>query len=209
MDWKDFWTEYLATLGGMATILAALGFLTKTLVEQWFKKGYKKWESELEQRFKEDLKRYESKLDIIGARDTTKFDLLHNKRVEAINSLYAQVTVAFSSFNSFLLAYNVVQVLKTTNGDKNVTIKQNAFLKDLDALRKMYAFYRLYFDDQTNKLVEMFMYYVGGHDCDSLRYKDDLDLIRMKTATRFAGVEMRFKELLGVTNCEEPTGGKE
>jgi len=70
----DFWKQYAATLGGTVTALAIVKVLSETLLKNWFKR---------------DFKRFEQKLDVLSKRQEIAFGALHTKRAEIIAKLYA------------------------------------------------------------------------------------------------------------------------
>ena len=83
----EFWKIYFATLGGLATVIGLIRLFGKSLLEQWLKRDYKKWESELEQRLKQDFKRYEIKLDAFASNDEVRFNYRHLEQAKAISQI--------------------------------------------------------------------------------------------------------------------------
>lgn len=98
------WKEILIALGGNATILIVLAFLTRSLVQTWLNKDVKKFEvglaatasSELE-RLKSELRagadasleRLRMELQAKSLEHRVRFSKLHERRAEAIEELYS------------------------------------------------------------------------------------------------------------------------
>lgn len=83
MDWQTLLTAYAGALGGTATALALVGVFGKTLLEHWFNK---------------DFKRYESKLDSIASKEGKKFEYLFPQQADAARELLALSKKAGKSY---------------------------------------------------------------------------------------------------------------
>jgi hypothetical protein len=96
-----FWQLYLTSLGGTATALLGAGFLGRTLIEQWFRK---------------DFKRFEAKLDQVASAEQTKFSWLHTKRAETVSELYGKLAKVDYMLTKLLAQEGIKAQMATSEG---------------------------------------------------------------------------------------------
>jgi hypothetical protein len=93
-----FWQLFFASLGGTGTALLIAGFLGRMLIEQWFRK---------------DFKRFEAKLDQIASAEQTKFAHRHEKQASIAAKAYAEVVELTKQVDAYHLAELRVTILKS------------------------------------------------------------------------------------------------
>jgi len=97
--------EVLVVLGGNATLLVILGFLSRSLLQTWLAKDLKRFEADLQSRASSELERLKcelkaqadvsieqlkSRLQQVVIEHQVRFSRLHQRRAEAIEQLYSR-----------------------------------------------------------------------------------------------------------------------
>jgi hypothetical protein len=202
MDWHAFFSA----IGGTATALLVLGFLGRTLVEQWFKK---------------DLKRFENKLDEIAAAQQIKFTKLHDSRSGIVADLFLKVI----GLERLLDHYHRVKIfinLAESDLQRQTEKKQaeEAFQTVRErrhALESFVEINRIYFSQGfVEQLKDLFPLVDRaiikiGQISDSIPLEQaawgDSEVLLMQSELRrnIAKIELQFKELLGVENGDKGT----
>jgi len=134
-----FWQLYFASLGGTATALLIVGFLGRTLIEQWFRK---------------DFKRFEAKLDQIASSEQTKFAHRHEKQASIAAKAYADVVELNRQVDAYHFAELRVTVIKSlgekSRAEESASKAHQQLQETLGTLEKYIAQNRLYLDDDIS-----------------------------------------------------------
>lgn len=74
------------------TILVALGFLGRTIINRWVAKDIQKSKTEIEKITNIELEKIRTSLDIEKFKSEIQFTKFHEKRIEVINEIYNKLT---------------------------------------------------------------------------------------------------------------------
>jgi hypothetical protein len=81
------WQEFLQTLGGQAVLLAAVGYLIKTLVSSRLEKDAEAFKADLKRNADIEIERLKNALQMTAIEHQVRFSKLHEQRVEIIGKL--------------------------------------------------------------------------------------------------------------------------
>lgn len=81
------WEELLKTFGGQAILLAAVGYLIKTLVSNRFERDAEQFKHELKRTSDIEIERLKNALQMAAIEHQVRFSKLHEQRVEIIGKL--------------------------------------------------------------------------------------------------------------------------
>jgi hypothetical protein len=197
-----FWQLFFASLGGTATALVIAGFLGRTLIEQWFKK---------------DFKRFEAKLDQIASAEQTKFAHRHEKQASIAAEAYADVVELNRQVDAYHLAELRVTIIKSvvekSRAEESASKAHQQLQAALGALEKYIARNRLYLDDDISEQLDAFCKTVSraavsigslgmsieDRDIEGEReMRRELNQILAALSEARKHIEGHFKRLLGV-----------
>ena len=182
----EIWKEYLAALGGTATALAIVKFLSETLLKQYLKK---------------DEIRFENKLDALASKEETKYSYLHPKRVDAAVEIYEQCRKLAIALDLYITAAKITDKL-SDSAEVNAERHKNRQEVDklLSSTTESVTKSRLYFSKETSDVVASLINYAWKLSALSReREKQSLVEIEASIRQKFETVESHFKELVGTT----------
>jgi hypothetical protein len=81
------WQEFLQTLGGQAILLAAVGYLIKTLVSSRLEKDAEAFKADLKRNSDMEIERLKNALQMTALEHQVRFSKLHERRAEIIGKL--------------------------------------------------------------------------------------------------------------------------
>jgi hypothetical protein len=84
------WEEVIKTLGGTAILVAALAWLSKSLLTNFLSKNVEQFKSELQASSQRSIESFKASLQIEAHRNAVEYTALHAKRAELISELYAR-----------------------------------------------------------------------------------------------------------------------
>ena len=84
------WNDILPTLGGMAILVAAIAWLSKSLLINLLSKDVERFKSELQASSQRSVESFKASLQIEAYRYAVEYSALHAKRAELISELYAR-----------------------------------------------------------------------------------------------------------------------
>jgi hypothetical protein len=142
------WREILLALGGNATLLLVLAFLSRSLLQTWLTKDIKKFETDLKgkadselERLKAELKaegdvsieQLKGRLQLAATEHEVRFSNLHQKRAEVIADLYQRLVKVSLAGERFVY---------------QLSLSNEEYLETLDRIQEFATFYetnRIYF----------------------------------------------------------------
>lgn len=84
------WDDILRTLGGLAILVAALAWLSKSLLTNLLSKDVERFKSELQASSQRSVESLKASLQIEAQRHSVEYSALHARRAELISELYAR-----------------------------------------------------------------------------------------------------------------------
>ena len=98
---SSFWQQLLILFGGNAMLLAALGFLFKSLLSQMLAKDIEKFKTELKAGADVELERHKHTLQIAALEHQVRFAKLHEKRALVVADLYKRFVAAYWAAHTY------------------------------------------------------------------------------------------------------------
>lgn len=120
------YADILRTLGGMAILVAALAWLSKTLLTAFLSKDLERFKSDLQASSQISIESYKASLQLEAQRHAVTYSALHSKRAEL-------VAVDFTNFNK-LFAITLHGLHHTAVSFESVYSRKN----------KLFHLFRLY-----------------------------------------------------------------
>jgi hypothetical protein len=93
--------EVLKFLGGAAIVLAAVGWLVRSLVSHFLSKDVESYKGRLQSQATIELERLRHSLRLIASEHEKQIHLLHERRAEVIGELYRRLIEFVSAATSF------------------------------------------------------------------------------------------------------------
>jgi hypothetical protein len=85
------WEDILRTLGGMAILVSALAWLSRSLLTSLLSKDIERFKSDLQVSSQKSVEAFKSSLQLEAQRHAVEYSALHSKRAELIAELYSQI----------------------------------------------------------------------------------------------------------------------
>jgi hypothetical protein len=85
------WEDVLRTLGGTAILVAALAWLSKSLLIASLSKDLERFKSDLQATSQRSIESYKANLQLESQRHQIEYSTLHSKRAELVGELYSRV----------------------------------------------------------------------------------------------------------------------
>ena len=85
------YSDILRTLGGMAILVAALTWLSKSLLTAFISKDLERFKSNLQASSQVNIESFKATLQIEAQRHAVTYTALHSKRVELVAELYSRI----------------------------------------------------------------------------------------------------------------------
>jgi hypothetical protein len=85
-----YWEDLLRTLGGTAILVAAMAWLSRSLLGTLLSKDLERFKAELQASSLQSVESFKASLQIEAHRRAVEYTALHAKRAELISELYAQ-----------------------------------------------------------------------------------------------------------------------
>jgi hypothetical protein len=96
-----FWEDLLRTLGGMAILVAAMAWLSKSLLTNLLSKDLERFKSELQASSQRSVESFKATLQIEAHRRATEYSALHARRAELISELYVRAVGLYKRYPEF------------------------------------------------------------------------------------------------------------
>jgi len=87
-----FWEDILRTLGGMAILVAAMTWLSKSLLTNLLSKDLERFKAELQVSSQRSVESFKTTLQIESQQRAVQYAALHAKRAELISELYSRAS---------------------------------------------------------------------------------------------------------------------
>ena len=98
-DWQDL----IKTLGGEGMVLAAVGWLVKTLVSNRFARDAEAYKTQLKTSADAEIERLKNSLQIVALEHEVRFSKLHERRAQVIADLYKLLVEAPGVAGGYIL----------------------------------------------------------------------------------------------------------
>lgn len=85
------YADILRTLGGMAILVAALAWLSKTLLTAFLSKDLERFKSDLQASSQISVESFKASLQLEAQRHAVTYSALHSKRAELVAELYSRI----------------------------------------------------------------------------------------------------------------------
>ncbi len=217
-------TELLQALGFYSVAMAILAFLAQRLLSQWFSKELEDHKANLRFEGQRQLERLRADLQIAAHTETTRFSKLHERRAEVIADLYRHLV---DTEDSFRIAMNPLKFV--SGGSEEVQRQEQERLnkagETATQLTVFYLRHRIFFSSDIVSLLEkhvktvrdawisytLFVNDPGARDNpETRRMAGDAkmaawDKLEKALPDIRAQLEKEFRELLGVSQEQEPT----
>lgn len=95
-----FWEDLLRTLGGMAILVTAMAWLSKSLLTNLLSRDLERFKSELQASSQRSVESLKATLQIEAHRRATEYSALHAKRAELISELYVRAVGLYAGILS-------------------------------------------------------------------------------------------------------------
>jgi len=142
MDWDQILAATVLNAAFTAGVVAALGFIARSIIERWINKDLENHKARLEAARVIDLERLRADLTIAGHERETAFAWLHQERAKVIAELYRRLVQAETAYR---------RAFEST--DSLLTFRSNAaLLAALESSVSTFDYYsenRLYFSDKV------------------------------------------------------------
>lgn len=94
------WQDLLTTLGGTAILVAALAWLSKSLLSSLLSKDIEKFKSDLQAASQKSIESFKADLQIEAQRRAVEFSTLHAKRADLVAAIYSRIVTIWSGVMS-------------------------------------------------------------------------------------------------------------
>jgi hypothetical protein len=97
---------FLLAFGGNAILIAALGFLAKSLISQWLTREIKRFEADLQRTSAAAAEEMKHRLSLVAHEHHVRFSRLHEKQAEVLEEAYSKLLDFETASASLGLASN-------------------------------------------------------------------------------------------------------
>jgi hypothetical protein len=175
-----FWEDLLRTLGGTAILVAAVAWLSRSLLTTLLSKDLERFKSELQVTSQQSVESFKSTLQIEAQQRAVEYAALHAKRAELISQLYARAVGIYSGIlglsrelgarHARAEHYMQHEAAKAepwdlTQGIHTLSPEEEAKAKALHQIYKefmlFYAEKKIYFSEDVCRLIESFANLAG------------------------------------------------
>src|SRR5450759_1775128 len=104
------WEDILRTLGGMAILVAAMAWLSKSLLMALLSKDLERFKSDLQVSAQKSIESFKASLQLEAQRNAVEYAALHSKRAELIADLYARIVSLYTGILSLSLELGAREV---------------------------------------------------------------------------------------------------
>lgn len=188
--------QIIAALGGQAVLLAAIGFLIKSLTAQALAR---------------DIEKFKADLQIEAHRRTTVFSRLHEKRAETIAEIYKLLVEAELAVRSMVAP---MQTIAEADADTKMAASAAAIEKFRDKFEASRIWFKPATCEKTDAVLtelrsihNFFNIVVRGRargkdsDGDPKHWGPTWERVEKQIPTLKAALEQDFRELLGVDDA--------
>lgn len=169
------WEDILRTLGGMTILVAALAWLSKSLLTNLLSKDVERFKSELQASGQRSVESFKASLQIEAHRNAVEYSALHAKRAELISELYARCVSLYTQIFGLSRELGAREVraehyakyeakhaqpweleegIHTLSPDEEV--KAKALHEDYKDFMRFYRERKIYFSEDICQLIESF-----------------------------------------------------
>lgn len=175
-----FWEDLLRTLGGMAILVAAMAWLSKSLLTNLLSKDLERFKSDLQASSQRSVESFKATLQIESQRRAIEYSALHAKRAELIAELYVRAVGLYTGILSLSRELGArearaeqytqheasdAEPWELKEGIHTLSPDEETKAKALHAAYKDFmAFYgekKIYFSEDVCKLIESFATLAG------------------------------------------------
>ena len=140
------WEELLKTFGGQAILLAAVGYLIKTLVSNRFERDAEAFKADLKRNSDIEIERLKNVLQMAAIEHQVRFSKLHEQRAEIIGKLSQMIEEAPTAVGSLLRNLKDKELLaraRTTTVDLGQCVQVNRVIFPDDLCQRLDGFWRI------------------------------------------------------------------
>lgn len=200
----------LLSVLGSGTLIAILGWLTKSLVTHLLDKDIQRYKAELESEKKVELQKLEFELKRRFEEHSIRFEKLHQRRDEVIAVLYSKIVEFYNAIESFIDFARLPQ-------ENELEIEREKLWAAVDSFRDYAEKHRIYFSeavcsrldnlyqtaDHPTSLLVMASEYKGppgGSDFLIDAWKAAEEALTVDVQAIRQAIEADFRGLLGVAS---------
>jgi len=169
------WQTIITTLGGTSILVAALAWLTKSIISSTLSKDLEKFKASLKSKGDLAIEQFKSEIQLESQKKIIEYSALHEKRAELIAELYSRLFHINNSIQKVLIKFRhreirvdvdkksplgkrkpweMIPGLEILNEDEEATIKHlSNFISDF---HEFYGKYKIYFNPDVCDLIERF-----------------------------------------------------
>ena len=141
----DTWKIVIGAITGNALVLAILGFLAKSFINNLLNKDIKKFELELKSKNDIIIENLKNDLKIITFEHQVKFGYIHEKRAKVIADLYKKIAETERNARQFIMKLS---------SDKETF---DSISQEIDDLRNVFDINSIYFDKNLSDEINDFI----------------------------------------------------
>ena len=104
------WQVLLTTLGGTSILIAALAWLSKTIISSIFTKDLERFKAELKESGDLAIEKFRSEVQLEAQKRIIEYSSLHERRAELIADLYSRLYQLYNSIQRVLFEYEHRQI---------------------------------------------------------------------------------------------------
>jgi len=109
MHWNDIFQTILQALGGVTILVAALMWISKSLLTNLLSKDVEKFKSELQASSQKNIESLKTNLQIEAQRHAVEYSSLHLRRAELISELYSCAVELYQGVMSLSMELGIRQ----------------------------------------------------------------------------------------------------
>ena len=207
--------EVIKFLGGTAIVVAAVGWLVRSLIGHFLSKDVESFKQRVQSESAVELERLRHSLRLIASEHEKQIHLLHERRAEVIAELYARLKEFVSAAGSF--ASLVEWKGEPTKEEKAVKLADKAY-----EFHHYFQMKRIFFSEDVCAKVETVFQEVhsaslkyrmwlahskdgGGRAYEKMdeAWTEAWNTMKDKVPPLVTAVETEFRGLLGVSNVEK------
>ena len=170
------WQAILTTLGGAGILVAALAWLSKTIISSILAKDLEKFKAELKNNGDLAIEKFKFQIQLDAQKRIIEYSSLHERRAELIADLYSRLYLLYDSIQRVLFEYDHRQIREYADRIDPSSAKRESWkmvpgihflnadeekqVKELSSGTKdfyeFYGKYKIYFTPQVCDLIDRF-----------------------------------------------------
>lgn len=169
------WQALITTLGGTGILVAALAWLSRSLISSLLTKDFEKYKAELKSKSELAIEEFKSSMQLESQKRIIEYTSLHGKRAEVIADLYSRLFQLQGWIQRLLFEYQHREIRedldkkyyqknreewKLVEGIHTLSAEEEQKVKELSShmseLYEFYGKYKIYFSSNTCDLIDRF-----------------------------------------------------